>query len=450
MKRDSIDFASEPVGSLFRQMLFPTLAGMISIVVLNITDGAFIGKGVGSNGIASVNIAAPIFTFITGLGMMFGGGSSIVASIHLSKGNTKAARINITQALGASLIIGILFGGLILFNLETTARLFGSNEVLLPQVSAYIKWIALTLPLNLLGIVGEYIIRLDGSPKYAMACTVTAAALNIFLDWLFIFPFGWGVEGAAKATGISFAVSGVMALIYMCFFSRTLHLYRLKTSLTSLKLTLRNLGYQIKVGFSSLLGETAVSCSLIAGNYVFIRYLGENGVAAFSVACYCIPTAFMLANAITQSAQPIISFAYGTSDGLRMKKARNLALATGMIAGVAGFAALCFAAKPITAVFLHESDPAFALSVSGLPWYSAVSIFICINVVLIGYLQSIEQARKAVIFTLLRGFIFVIPSFIFLPQLLGTHGLWLALPLAEALTTVIIVMTPEGQTPWGH
>ena len=440
MKRDSIDFASEPIGSLFRQMLFPTLAGMISIVVLNITDGAFLGKGVGSNGIAAVNIAAPIFTFITGLGLMFGGGSSIVASIHLSKGNTKAACINITQAFLAALIVGIIFGGGILLNLEGTARLFGSNEVLLPQVMLYLKWIAIFLPLNLLGIVGEFILRLDGSPKFSMACTVTAALLNIFLDWLFIFPFGWGVEGAAKATGISFAVSGLMVIAYMLLFRKTLRLYRLKASWKSLKLTLRNIGYQIKVGSSSLLAEAAVSCSIITGNYMFIKYLGENGVAAFSVACYCIPTAFMLANAITQSAQPIISFAHGAGNSLRLRKARNLSFVTALAAGLACFAALCFAARPVTGIFLKESEPAFELSVQGLPWYSIVSVFICINVVVIGYLQSVEQAGKAVLFTLLRGFIFVIPSFILLPKILGTHGLWLALPLAEALTTVIIAI----------
>lgn len=440
MKRDSIDFANEPVGSLFRQLLFPTLAGMLSIVVLNITDGAFVGHGVGSNGLAAINIAAPIFTFITGIGLMLGSGCSIVASIHLSKGNHKAADINVTQAFLAAIVIATIMSALILTNLEKTIRLFGSNDVLLPTAMAYLKWIAMFIPLNMLGVVGEFIIRLDGSPKYSMTCTVVAAGLNIFLDWLFIFPFGWGVEGAGLATGISFAVSGILVIIYMVFCPRTLHLYRLKTSLKSLRLSLRNVGYQVRLGFSSLLAEAAVSCFVIVGNYIFIKYLGETGVAAFSVACYCIPTAFMFANSITQSAQPIISFAYGISDWQRMKKARNVSVRAALLIGVAGFALLCFGAGPITRIFLSPEEEAFRLCTHGMPLFSVASVFICFNVVLIGYFQSIARPVRATVFTLLRGFLFVIPCFILLPKVFGVPGIWLALPLSEALTTVLILL----------
>lgn len=440
MKRDSIDFANEPVGRLFRQLLLPTLAGMISIAVLNVTDGAFLGRGVGSNGIAAVNIAAPIFTFITGFGLMFGAGCSVVASIHLSKGNSKAADINVTQAYLATIVVSTIFALLILTNLEGTARLFGSNDVLLHDVSNYLKWIALTIPLNMIGLVGEFVIRLDGSPKFAMTCTVTAAISNIFLDWLFIFPCGWGVEGAARATGISFAISGVMVIVYMLFFTKTFHLYRLKMSLKSLALTLRNVWYQVKLGFSNFLAETAVSCSIIVGNYIFIKYLGENGVAAFSVACYCIPTAFMLANAITQASQPILSFAYGTGNPHRLRKTRNLALTSALVAGVAGFAILGLGARPVTAIFLKSTEAAFGLSVAGLPWFSVSSVFICLNVVAIGYLQSIERAGEATVFTLLRGFIFIIPAYILLPKAFGTVGMWIALPVSEALTTLLLAI----------
>ena len=440
MKRDSIDFANEPVGSLFRQLLFPTLAGMLSIVILNITDGAFVGHGVGSNGLASINIAAPIFTFITGIGLMFGSGCSIVSSIHLSKGNRKAADINVTQAYSAALLVAVLMSVLILTNLETTIRLFGSNDVLLPTSMAYLKWIAIFIPLNMLGVVGEFIIRLDGSPKYSMACTVVAAGLNIFLDWLFIFPLGWGVQGAGLATGISFAVSGVMVAVYMLFFSKTLHLYRLKTSWKSLRLSLRNIGYQVRMGFSSLLAEAAVSCFVIVGNIIFIKYLGETGVAAFSVACYCIPTAFMFANSITQSSQPIISFAYGTGDRARMKKARNVSVLAALLIGFMGFALLGLGAAPITTVFISRGEEAFDLCTRGIPLFSVSSVFICLNVVLIGYFQSIEQAGRATVFTLLRGFLFVIPCFVLLPKVLGVPGIWLALPLSEILTTLLIFL----------
>ena len=102
--RDSLDFKTEPVGKLFRKMFLPTLVGLVSMVILNITDGAFVGHGVGSDALAAVNIVAPLFLIGTGIGLMYGIGGSVTASIHLSKGNNHAAYLHITPAILASVI----------------------------------------------------------------------------------------------------------------------------------------------------------------------------------------------------------------------------------------------------------------------------------------------------------------------------------------------------------
>ena len=107
--RDSIDFGSMNISTLFRKLLIPTVLGMIFSAVFVITDGIFVGKGIGSDALAAVNITAPLFMITTGIGLMFGMGASVVASIHLSQGKVKVANINITQAIGfASLLILIL------------------------------------------------------------------------------------------------------------------------------------------------------------------------------------------------------------------------------------------------------------------------------------------------------------------------------------------------------
>ena len=114
-----------------------------------------------------------------------------------------------------------------------------------------------------------------------------------------------------------------MVVWYFVFIPRTLKLYRLKPTMKSLKLTFRNMGYQMKMGFSAMLGEIAVCGAVITGNYVFVHYLGDAGIAAYSVACYCFPVIFMTANAIVESAQPIVSFAYGVNNATRLGKSRN-------------------------------------------------------------------------------------------------------------------------------
>lgn len=438
--RDAIDFANEPVGQLFRRMIVPTLVSMVSMVILNLTDGAFIGHGAGSDALAAINIASPIFNLLAGVGIMFGIGCSVVASIHLAQGKTKAANINITQALIGAIGITVIICGVMLSDLATTCRLFGSNEALIPLASSYLKWIAAFEPFFMLHMVGGFIVRLDGSPKFAMATSLVGTVMNIFLDWLFIFPFGWGLEGGAIATSISFSIAGLMVLGYLLFSPRTLRLYRLRMTVKSLMLTLRNLGYQIRMGFSAMLGEVAVSGAIITGNYVFIHYQGETGVAAYSIACYCFPVIFMMANAIVQSGQPIVSFAYGAENQKRLTEARSIMLRWAVSAGILVSAVMYLCSDYITMLFLDVTEPAYVLCIEGLPYFGLGVLFLTINIVLIGFMQSIEQAGRATLFTLLRGFVIVIPTFVILPELIGDKGMWLAIPAAELITLLLIIL----------
>lgn len=438
--RDSLDFRKEPVGRLFRKMFLPTLVSMVSMVVLNITDGAFVGHGVGSDALAAVNIVAPFFLVLTGVGLLFGIGSSVVASIHLSKDNGHAADINLTQGLMASFLSGLVVGGTALLFLEQTCRLFGCSEALLPMACSYLKWIAMMMPLNTLGATAIFMVRLDGSPRFAMAVNTSIAMLNILLDYIFIFPLDMGLEGAAIATSTAFSLGVAPMAIYLLRHASTVHLCRLKATRTSLVLTMRNIAYQIRIGFPALLGELAIATVILVGNYFFMHYLGEDGVAAYSVGCYCLPIVFMLGNSIVQSVQPIVSFAHGVQDRQRLSAARGVALRTAVVFGVVGMLLIAFGAGSITSVFLPSDCRAYALCSEGLPYFSPAFIVVAINIVMIGYLQSIEAAVSATVFTLLRGFVFSIPCFFLLPAALGVPGLWLALPAAELLTLLAMLL----------
>lgn len=437
--RDSIDFGTVPVPKLFRRMFFPTLLGMVSGVVLNITDGAFVGHGVGSDALAAVNIVAPVYMLITGIGMMFGIGGSVVASIHLSHDETKAARINITQAYIGCLTIGVILAAVLLLNREATCRLFGASDPLVPLASKYLFWIALFQPFCMMAETGLFALRLDGQPRLAAGVHIATALLNILLDYVLIFPLNMGLEGAAIATALCYGLCGLICLGYNAFCARTLKLYRLRISMTSLQLTLRNLAYQMRLGLSAFIGEMAMSALFIAGNYQFIRYLGEDGVAAFSVACYCTPIVFMVANSITQSAQPIISFGHGKNVPSRVVEAARLSLFTALGGGLFIVMVLAVGAPEIASLFL-PAGRAHDLCADGLPLFAISALFTIVNVVCVGYYQSIERSTRATVYTLLRGFVFMIPAFIFLPPLIIPEGLWLALPFAEFLTTIVILV----------
>jgi len=438
MQRDAIDFGKTNVTRLFVKLFFPTFLGLLFGAAFNLADGIFVGRGVGSDALAAVNIAAPMYLIFSGIALMFASGVSVVAAVHLSHKNTKAANINVTQAFTVALTIAVILLAIILAFPRSVNRLFGGSAVLEPYVCDYLRYSCMGLLGSVTLLIGMFVIRLDGSPKYAMLTNVIPATLNIFLDWLMVFPLRMGIAGAALATSISETLG--MALVAYYFWRRrqTISLYRPKFSRKAMALTLRNVGYMARVGFSTFIGETAMSCMMIVGNYMFMSYLHEDGVAAFSLACYLFPLVFMFGNAISQSALPIISFNHGLGNAQRIRQTFRLSLTTAVACGLLVTLLVIVCTPAIVTLFLgHQQAPA-QIALHGLPLFSASFLFFTLNVVLIGYCQSMERNRQATLFMLLRGYILVVPCFLLLPRLMGPDGLWLAVPLSELLTFIFM------------
>jgi len=438
MERDKLDFGSGRIDRLFRAMFFPTLVGMLFNSVLNLCDGMFVGHGVGSNALAAINIVAPLFLVCTGVGLMFGIGASVIGGIRLAENNVKAARIIMTQAYLAG---GVIFGLVILVSLLFTRPVLyalGCSPALEDLATDYLLWLLPGLLFFYLQCAGMMLIRLDGSPKYAMSVQIVAAVLNIFLDWLMVFPLGMGIKGASIATSISCIVAGLMVLAYFIFFSDKLKFYRLKMSVKSLLLSLRNTWYMIKIGLATFIAEFSIGVMMVTGNYMFLEYLGEPGVAAFSVGCYLFPLIFSISNAVAQASQPIISYNYGAGNDGRVRQTLNIALITACMCGVVITATMWFGAPALTMIFLPPGDAAYTLAVQGLPILGLCALFFALNITFIGFYQSREQAGRSIFYMLLRGVIFMVPGFVLLPRLFGVTGLWLAIPVSEFLTLIVI------------
>lgn len=438
--RDALDYGEMRVPRLFRKLFFPTLLGLISSVLLNLADGIFVGRGVGSDALAAINIAAPVFQIATGIALMFGSGMSVVVAIHLGKGNRKAANINVTQAFTVGLLLMAM--ALVAINVfpRQTTMLFGGSEMLYPMVHQYIMGVSPCLMFLVVNMVGLFAIRLDGSPNYAMAVNVVAALLNIFLDWLFVFPLQWGIFGAAVATSVASGIGTLMVAFYFLRLSNQLRLYRPKFSRTAIRLTARNCGYMLRLGLPTFIAETAISGMMITGNYVFMHYLHEDGVAAFSVACYLFPMIFMFGNAIAQSSLPIVSYNYGLGKTGRIRQTLHLSAGLACVLGLLMTLVGYLLAPQIANLFIDSKSTANGYASAGLPLFLLTSLPFTLNVVLIGFLQSMERYRPATVFMLMRGFIVIIPCFILLPEAIGLHGLWLAEPLSEAITLAVLLV----------
>lgn len=270
-------------------------------------------------------------------------------------------------------------------------------------------------------------------PDYG--CNQCGARLAVYLSfWL------GGVMGAAFATSISIMVGGLVAMVYLLFYARHLRLQPLKWSVKSLRLSVRNIGYQWRIGSSALLGEATLAVLMFVGNQVFMSYLGDDGVGAFGIACYYIPFVFMVGNAIAQSAQPIISYNFGLGYKERVMTAERIALLTAVVCGVVATVAFTVYPYLLVGLFISLDSEAAKIAIHGFPYFASGFVFFIVNIAVVGYFQSVERIKPATIFALLRGFVFLIPSFILLPKFLGVSGIWLAMPLSEALTIIVILL----------
>lgn len=440
MDRDKLDFGNGKINALFRAMFFPTLVAMAFNSVLNICDGMFVGHGVGSNALAAINIVAPLFLVCTGIGLMFGIGASVIGGIRLAEDNVKGARIIMTQAyLAGAVMFGIVILGALLFTRPALDAL-GCSEALEQYATDYLLWLLPGLVFFYLQCAGMMLIRLDGSPKYAMSVQVVAAVLNIFLDWYMVYPLGMGIKGASIATSLSCIVGGLMVLGYFIFFSEKLKFYRLKMSVKSLRLSLRNVGYMAKIGLATFIAELALGVTMVTGNHTFLEYLGEAGVAAYSVGCYLFPLIFSISNAVAQSSQPIISYNYGAGHIDRVRQALRIAVITACVCGLAISVGMWIGSPSLAGIFLDSGERAYTLARQGLPSLGLCALFFALNITFIGYYQSREQATRSICYMLLRGVVFLIPGFFILPKFVGISGLWLAIPVSEALTLTVIAL----------
>ena len=194
----------------------------------------------------------------------------------------------------------------------------------------------------------------------------------------------------------------------------------------------------VKVGFATFIAELAIGVMMVTGNYMFLSFLGEDGVAAFSVGCYLFPLIFSISNAVAQASQPIISYNYGAGLTGRVHQALNVALVAAIFCGLAISLVMWGGSGILAGIFLDSTEHAYEIAKAGLPMLGLCALPFALNITFIGYYQSCEHAIRSTIYMLLRGIILMIPGFIILPEIIGIPGLWLAIPVSELMTLIII------------
>lgn len=423
----------QSVAKSFFQYFLPTFLGMMLMSVNIVVDGIFVGNGVGSVALASVNIAVPVFSIIISIALLIGIGGGTLYSMAMGANELERARKIYTFSILVITAITLFITIIGYFNMEFLANLFGATEETMPYVLDYMRILFLFSVVMALESVLSIFIRNDGDPQLAMVGLIVSAVVNVGLNYWMIFILGWEVKGAAVATMIATFVG---LLIYM------LHFVKKGSNLkfTKIHWNWKELKDISVIGFPSFLSEIGMGIFVIGYNVTISIYLGTEGLAAFSVINYLHTFMFLAFIGIGQTIQPLISYYYGSRKDSAIKETVRLAEKTGVGIGLLFLLLGVFFADQLVAIFGVETAEIANLASTGLKLFFIGYLFMGINFVYMTYYQSIGLPSPSVMITVFRGFVLLILMLLVLPKLFGDAGIWLSLPAAEAIVAIFILI----------
>ena len=430
------ELAIKPVTRLLIQYSVPAIIGRMVNALYNEVDLMFIGNipGEGPLAITGVGITMPISTIILACGMLVGIGTTANISIKLGQGQREIAE----QIIGNNITLSILISLVItIFGLAFKKPIliaFGASEQTLPFANQYITLILMGTVFNVLGYSLNSNIRADGNPLMAAMTMIVGCAINIILDPIFIFGLGWGIKGAAVATVISQFVTALWGLLYFL-----LKKSNLKFKIGDLKLDLKLVKMILAIGSAPFAMQLATSLVQVISNNALKTYGGDLAIGAMATISSISLMFLIPIFGINQGSQPIIGYNYGARQYSRVKQAFLYSLSFGTFILAIGFIIVQF--FPTRIISLFNSDPELmAITVRGIRIYLFMLTFVSVSIIGSNFFQSIGKPRLAIILSLLRQLILLLPLIFILPRFIGLDGVWLAQPISDILAILITLI----------
>lgn len=411
------------------QFAIPAIIAMVLTSLITVVDGFFIGNYVGKEGLAAVNLGLPIIYLFLAVGLMVSVGGIAIAGMALGERNIGKCNDVFNQTMCTVTGITLLLSVVVFFCIDPLLAFLKADSQVAVYFKDYYFIMLLQLPIMVINSSFNMFIRGEGNPQYFMKVSILTLVLNGLLDYLFVRHLGWGVRGIAAA---SLFATGVALFCVLSFFFRTSRVYKFQAfrfSRDTLSKTLLN-------GSSEFVGEMSLSISMFAYNYVIMKYVGIDGVSAFTIVGYIAYIFNMILIGFGQGASPLISFTYGAKEvGLAMDLRR---LTNQMVfgAGAVTFVLVTLFHNWYGGLFI-ENAAVEELIRSGIVLFAVSFLFSGINTITSFYFTSIGKAKESAIISSARGFVLLLLCIFSLPPLLGMTGIWLAAPLTEAATLVI-------------
>lgn len=419
------DLFHTPVSKLYRAYLVPTFIAMTSNSLYCLADVFFIAKGSGSEGLAALNIAMPLFTIFSAIGLIFGVGGATLMSIMEGSKRMEERNKAFSISMYCMMFIGILCSILFTVYWRQLAFAFGGTEDLMPMIQAYMVPINMASFAYILMYASSILLRNDHAPKLAMVATLTGNLTNIFLDWLFVMVFDMGISGAAIATSLSTILTLICMSWHFIKMRNTVHFVR-TFELPILKQILRN-------GFGSGILEITSGSVVIVFNFVIMRYGNADYLAAYAIISNIAYVCKGMLNGFAQGAQPIFASNFGSGQMDRVKQAKHIALRYSLLFAFILYGIFFFLPELVASVFANGDVRVIENATTGIRCYFSGLPFMAAMTVLLYYFQSMNRGNLASVLAFLKGFVFVIIALFIFLYLFGIQGMWFAVPCAEGL-----------------
>lgn len=405
--------------------------GMIGISCYILADTFFISKGLGTNGLAALNLAIPIYSLIHGSGLMLGMGGATRYSITKEQKNSKNSDLIFTNTIYMGILLSVFFLLIGFFFSEQLTKLLQAEGNVFSMTKTYLSVILLFSPAFIYNNIFICFVRNDGNPRLAMFAMLGGSFANIFMDYLFIFPLHMGILGAVLAT----ATAPIISMIILSYhWIKKCHQFHFIQTIPQFS----NMTTTLFIGFPSLITEVSSGIVILIFNLILLQISGNVGVAAYGVIANLSLVVISIFTGIAQGIQPIISSAYGKGKKEHLLQTLRYGTITVFFLSVLIYIGMFFFADSITNLFNRDSDVQLQqIAVTGIHFYFIGVLFVGYNIILSSFFASIEKALPAHFISVMRGFLLIIPLAFLLSKWFGIIGVWIAFPITEGLCFII-------------
>lgn len=411
----------------------PTIAMTVFMSFYTMVDGLFVSNLIGTSALSAINLTAPVIQLVTAVSTMLATGGSAVIMKKMGEHKTEEAKEDFTFLILVNVVVGFLMCGLGYLMMD---RIFAGMN-LSADVEGYCveylsRYLLFTVPILLMNNFTLYMIASEKA-ALSLVCSVTGGVLNMVLDFVFIAVFHWGIAGAAAATAASQLIGGLIPLVYFIRPS-TSRLQLVKTSLSA-----RILGKTCINGSSELMTNISMSLVNILYNFQLMRYIGEDGVAAYGIIMYVsfIFAAIFIGYSIGSA--PVIGYHYGAGNYTELKGLFRKSLCLITLWNIVLTTLAVLTAQPLAQIFVGYDASLTALTRRALTLYSLSFLCMGLNIFGSAFFTALGNGVVSAAISFLRTLLFQVTAVLLLPLLLGLDGIWLAIVAAEVLALVVTV-----------